>query len=91
MRVLWASTAWDQYVGWQQSDGDITRKINDLISDVRRDPFRGLGKPEPLKGPLQDWWSRRITDEHRLVYRVLGDVDRKTMEIAQCRFHYHRR
>jgi toxin YoeB len=91
MRVLWASAAWDQYVGWQQSDGDITRKINDLISDVRRDPFRGLGKPEPLKGPLQGWWSRRITDEHRLVYRVLGDVDRKTIEIAQCRFHYHRR
>ena len=91
MRVLWASTAWDQYVGWQQSEGDVTRKINDLISDVRRDPFRGLGKPEPLKGPLHGWWSRRITDEHRLVYRVLGDVDRKTIEIAQCRFHYHRR
>jgi toxin YoeB len=91
MRVLWASTAWDQYVGWQQSEGVITRKINDLIDDVRRDPFRGLGKPEPLKGPLQGWWSRRITDEHRLVYRVLGDADRKTIEIAQCRFHYHRR
>jgi toxin YoeB len=81
MRVLWASTAQDQYVGWRQSEGGITRKINDLISDVRRDPFRGLGKPEPLKGPLQGWWSRRITDEHRLVYRVLGTLIEKRSKL----------
>jgi toxin YoeB len=66
----------------------LVRNINALIKDTRRAPFRGLGKPEPLKGPLQGWWSRRITGEHRLVYRVTGNGDAQALEIAQCRYHY---
>jgi len=88
MRVLWASKAWDQYIGWQQSDHSEVRKINDLIENIRRDPFKGIGQPEPLKAILQGWWSRRINKEDRLVYRVAGKDDQKTVEIAQCRFHY---
>lgn len=88
MKVLWASKAWEQYLGWQQSEPSEVRKINDLIENVRRDPFKGLGQPEPLKGPLQGWWSRRINKEHRLVYRVQGKDDQQTVEIAQCRYHY---
>jgi toxin YoeB len=64
------------------------RKINDLIENIRRDPFKGIGQPEPLKAILQVRWSRRINKEDRLVYRVGGKDDQKTVEIAQCRFHY---
>jgi toxin YoeB len=64
------------------------RKINDLIENIRRDPFKGIGQPEPLKAILQGWWSRRINRADRLVYRVEGKGDLKTVEIAQCRFHY---
>ena len=89
MRVLWASKAWDQYVGWQRAEPPSeAEKINELIADIRRDPFKGLGQPEPLKASLQGWWSRRINKEHRLVYRVQGKGDQQTVEIAQCRFHY---
>jgi toxin YoeB len=63
-------------------------KINELIRDVRRSPFKGLGKPEPLKGELAGWWSRRITREHRLVYRAAGTGEDQRIEIASCRLHY---
>ncbi len=88
MRIVWSSKAWEDYLFWFEQDLDTARKINALIGDARRDPFKGLGKPEPLKGSLQGWWSRRITGEHRLVYRVAGKEDDKRLEIAQCRYHY---
>lgn len=66
----------------------MTDRINALLSDTMRDPFRGLGKPEPLKGELSGWWSRRITAEHRLVYRCKGTGTEQRIEVAQCRDHY---
>jgi toxin YoeB len=88
MRLLWTESAWDDYLHWQQSDPKVLQAINDLIRDIRRDPFRGLGKPEPLRHALAGWWSRRITGEHRLVYRVSGKAPAQLIEIAQCRYHY---
>jgi len=89
MNLVWATKAWSDYVEWQTQSEQITAKINDLIAGIRRNPFTGIGKPEPLRGNLTGWWARRITDEHRLVYRVTGKrgVDQR-IEIAQCRFHY---
>lgn len=88
MKLLWSEDAWEDYVLWQKSDPKILKAINDLIKDVRRDPFRGLGKPEPLKHVLAGWWSRRITGEHRLVYRVYRKGPSQVIEIIQCRYHY---
>ena len=88
MRILWTGSAWEDYLYWQLSDTKVLMAINDLIRDIRRDPFKGLGKPEPLKHALQGWWSRRITSEHRLVYRVSGKGDASQIEIAACRYHY---
>jgi toxin YoeB len=90
MNVVWASAAWDDYVEFHARDSVLARKINDLIADIRRSPFAGIGKPEPLRGPLSGWWSRRINQEHRLVYRVAGTRGRnQRLEILQCRFHYN--
>jgi toxin YoeB len=88
MKLLWSEEAWEDYAFWQKSDPKILQAINDLIKDARRDPFRGLGKPEPLKHALAGWWSRRITGEHRLVYRVYGKDRNRVIEIIQCRYHY---
>jgi toxin YoeB len=88
VKILWARHAWEDYLYWQASDREILGKINTLIEDLRRTPFRGLGKPEPLRGELSGWWSRRITGEHRLVYRVSGHGEAQVVEIAMCRFHY---
>ena len=88
MKLLWAEAAWEDHMHWQANSQDMLKKINELIRDTRRDPFRGLGKPEPLKGPLRGWWSRRITGDHRLVYRISGNGDAQFLEIAQCRYHY---
>jgi toxin YoeB len=88
MLVAWTEDAWDEYVTWQATDREILRRINRLIAAIRRDPFRGEGKPEPLRGDLSGWWSRRITEEHRLVYRVRGTGDDQILIIAQCRLHY---
>jgi toxin YoeB len=90
VRIIWSSRAWDEYQYWFEHDLGIARKINALVRDIRQDPFRGLGKPEPLKGNLQGWWSRRITEEHRLLYRVAGQGAERNIEIAQCRYHYVR-
>ncbi len=88
MKVVWTAHAWEEYLHWQANDQKILGAINELIKDIRRDPFKGLGKPEPLKHTLQGFWSRRITQEDRLVYRVTGkDADRQ-VEIVQCRYHY---
>lgn len=84
MRLVWYETAWDDYLYWQSQGKKILRKLNKLITEARRHPDTGLGKPERLKGDLAGCYSRRIDQEHRLVYRVNGD----TIEILQCRGHY---
>ena len=83
MRIKWEADAWTEYVGWQ-SDKAMLKRINLLIRDIQRSPFEGIGKPEPLKHQLSGYWSRRITDEHRLVYRIEHDE----ITIAQCGGHY---
>jgi toxin YoeB len=88
VKLLWSGAAWEDYLHWQRTDPDVLARINILIRDARRNPFGGIGKPEPLKGQLKGWWSRRITGEHRLVYRVQGTGETQTLEIAQCRRHY---
>jgi len=84
MNIQFSAHGWEEYVYWQQTDKKIVKKINDLIKDCSRSPFEGLGKPEPLKHKYAGYWSRRITDEHRLVYRVEGSL----LTIVQVRFHY---
>lgn len=88
MKLLWTAEAWEDDLFWQAGDRAIADKINDLIKDARRSPFTGLGKPEPLRGVLKGWWSRRITGEHRMVYRVVGTGADQRIEIAACRYHY---
>lgn len=88
MKIVWTQLAWQDYVQWQQDDQKTLNSINALIRDIQRDPFRGLGKPEPLKHKLQGWWSRRINIEHRLVYRVSGQGETQQVEMVQCRYHY---
>lgn len=83
---MWLSTAWEDYLHWQATDRKVLQRVNEVIRDSLRTPFDGIGKPEPLKGNLKGWWSRRITQEHRMVYRVDGDV----LVIMHCRFHYER-
>jgi toxin YoeB len=84
MKLLWLSDAWDDYLYWQQADKKTLKKINELIKDIKRAPFDGIGSPEPLKHQLSGWWSRRINLEDRLVYRV----DDEQIVILQCRKHY---
>lgn len=89
MRLLWTREALEDYQYWQKNDPKVVAAINTLINDIRmNDPFKGLGKPEPLKHALRGWWSRRITREHRLVYRVSGKGAAHQLEIAACRYHY---
>lgn len=84
MILQFSDNAWQDYLHWQQADIKILRRINELIKAIGRDPFRGIGKPEPLRHALAGYWSRRINDEHRLVYKVQGDV----LMIAAARYHY---
>ena len=88
MNVSFSSRAWGEYVEWQSADRKMLNRINGLIEECRRTPFRGTGKPEPLGGNLAGWWSRRINQEHRLVYRVVGKGDGQALGIAACRYHY---
>jgi toxin YoeB len=82
--ISFEDAGWDDYQFWQQEDRMILKKINQLIRDIQREPFDGIGKPEALKNDLSGFWSRRITDEHRIVYRIENDE----LIIAQCRGHY---
>jgi len=84
MRLIFAEQAWEDYLHWQDSDKRILKRINALIKEAARTPFAGTGKPEVLKHALAGYWSRRINDEHRMVYRVEGDA----LLIAQLRYHY---
>lgn len=88
MKIAFTPDGWGDYLYWQKHDPNMLRRINELVRDTARSPFGGLGKPEPLKRDLQGWWSRRITGEHRLIYRVSGEGDAQMMEIAACRYHY---
>ena len=84
MILSFSDDAWDDYLYWQQQDKKILKKINRLIKEIERNPFEGIGEPEPLKYNWSGYWSRRITIEHRLVYKVTND----NLMIAQCRYHY---
>jgi len=84
MIIAFSPRGWTHYRYWQETDRKFLKRLNGLIEECTRTPFSGTGKPEPLKNELQGWWSRRIDQEHRLVYRVRGEV----LEIAQCRYHY---
>ena len=84
MKLLFTERAWNEYLYWQAQDEKILERLNTLIREASRTPFLGIGKPEPLRGDLSGWWSRRITQEHRLVYRAQDGV----LQIAQCRYHY---
>lgn len=86
MKLVWDENAWEDYLWWPVQDRKILKRINTLIQDVGRNGNEGIGKPEALRHAFQGYWSRRITDEHRLVYRVVGDEIR----IAACRYHYSR-
>ncbi len=84
MKLVFSEQAWADYLHWQQTDRKLLQRINALIREISRSPFAGIGKPEPLKNALSGYWSRRINDEHRIVYRIAGDE----MLIAQLRYHY---
>jgi toxin YoeB len=84
LNLVFSDHAWDDYLHWQKTDRKIHRRINALIKETRRSPFEGIGKPEPLKHALSGYWSRRINDEHRFVYKVTED----SIHIAQLRYHY---
>jgi len=84
LKKIWADSAWNDYLYWQKENKSILKKINQLIKDIERNPFDGIGKPEPLKANLSGWWSRRIDGTHRIVYRIVEN----SLEIAQCKEHY---
>lgn len=84
MNLVFADEAWDDYLYWQKQDRRMVERINKVIQETRRSPFEGIGKPEQLKHALSGFWSRRINDEHRMVYKVDGEA----LLIAQLRFHY---
>ncbi|WP_218082264.1 Txe/YoeB family addiction module toxin [Anthocerotibacter panamensis] len=84
MKLIFAEQSWEDYLHWQQLDKRIVKRINELIEATMRDPFVGIGKPEPLKHALAGYWSRRITEEHRMVYKA----ERDALLIAQLRYHY---
>ena len=84
MKLIFSENAWEDYLYWQKTDNKILNRINKLIKETKREPFGGVGKPEPLKHGLGGYWSRRISEEHRIVYKVTDDA----LLIAQLRYHY---
>jgi toxin YoeB len=84
MKITFSDQAWEDYVYWQHTDKNLVKKVNKLIKEIKRTPFEGTGKPEPLKHNLAGFWSRRITEEHRLVYEISED----SILVASCRYHY---
>lgn len=84
MKLVFSDHAWEDYLYWQRTDRKVLERINKLIKGIQRSPFEGTGKPEPLKHGLSGYWSRRITDEHRIVYKVESD----SLLLAQLRYHY---
>jgi toxin YoeB len=88
MLLSFTAHGWEDYLHWQTADPKISARINELLKDMLRHPFTGLGKPEPLKGDHKGFWSRRINQEHRIVYCIAGKSDEQTLVVTQCRFHY---
>ncbi len=84
MNKIWQDEAWEGYVCWQTQDRKILKRVNQLLDDIDRNGYKGIGKPEPLKGGLTGWWSRRVDVANRLIYRL----NNEQIEIAQCRSHY---
>ena len=84
MKLIFSDEAWEDYLFWQKQDKTMVKRINELIEHTSREPFAGIGKPEPLKHALAGYWSRRITDEHRMVYKP----EKEALLIAQLRYHY---
>jgi toxin YoeB len=84
VKLVFSEKAWEDYLHWQATDRKILTRINSLIQEIQREPFSGIGKPEPLKHAFAGYWSRRINDEHRIVYKIQGD----SLLIAQLRYHY---
>ena len=84
MKIIFSANAWDDYLYWQQTDKKMLKRINKLIKEICRSPFTGIGKPEPLRHGLAGYWSRRINDEHRIVYKITEDA----LLVAQLRYHY---
>ena len=84
MTLSWSDNAWEDYLYWQETDTKVLKRINTLIREIQREPFKGIGKPEPLKHNWTGYWSRRINREHRLVYKAT----KQALFIAQCRYHY---
>lgn len=84
MKLIFSENAWEDYLYWQKTDKKILNRINKLIKEIKREPFAGVGKPEPLKHGLAGYWSRRINDEHRMVYKVMDGA----LLIAQLRYYY---
>lgn len=84
MKKVFSDQAWEEYLYWQKQDKKILRRINELIKEIERNPYQGIGKPEPLKHSLAGYWSRRITAEHRIVY----SIEKDSIRIAQVRYHY---
>ena len=84
MKLVWDENAWEDYLWWQTQDRKVLKRINKLIKDIDRNGNEGIGKPEPLKHGFRGYWSRRITDEHRLVYKI----DENEIRLAACRYHY---
>lgn len=97
MNLIWTEYAWEEYLFWQTTDKKILHRINELIKDTQRSPFAGIGKPEPLKFDFAGKWSRKINDEHRLIYSINGKqeklsnkktIDSRNLIIYQCKYHY---
>lgn len=96
MNLVWTELAWEDYLYWQRNDDKKLERINELIKDIKRSPFHGIGKPEPLKFDLAGKWSRKIDNEHRLVYEINGKrgvsagktIDARSLIIYQCKYHY---
>ena len=84
MKIIFSTHSWEDYLFWQKTDRKILKRINSLIKDISRDPLQGKGKPEPLKHALAGFWSRRIDEEHRIIYKVEGD----SLLIVQLKYHY---
>ena len=88
MKLVFSDQAWEDYQHWVNTNEKVRDRVNELIKQCKRTPFKGTGKPEPLKGDLTGWWSRRISQQDRMVYRVSGAGENQILEIAQLRFHY---
>ena len=88
MKITFWPTAWEDYLHWQAEDKKLLDRVNALLKEITRDPYRGIGKPEPLGQNMSGWWSRRINREHRLVYQVTGKGEAQALEVAGCRYWY---